>query len=118
MTPRCKLKNNIVTDKEVETGRLINGKKEYVKRMTFTISSTNAGTYSFSTGLANVTYLKMEGMYIRDTFFAPINVVRLATGTDVYAIGAYITNDRLFIETSTDRSAGYFVVDLYYTKNN
>lgn len=108
---------NITTGVEFETGRIIDGKKEYGKRIDCG-NMPEANTYKeVATGLSNVNYLHLEGMATNGSFFIPINCTRPADGTDAGSIGAYINNNILVIQTKSDRNSFTGKITIYYTKN-
>lgn len=68
-------KINITSGVEYETGQIIDGKKEYGKRINCGRGPNN-GTRSVATGLFNVTYLKIEGTITNGTIYFPLNNTR------------------------------------------
>lgn len=107
---------NITTGIEYETGRIIDGKKEYAKRFNCG-NGPNNETIQVETGLTNVKYTKIEGMAYTTSIFFPLNMVRPIGKTDSTSIGVYVSANKILIESAIDRSAFTIVVDVYYLKN-
>ncbi len=109
----------ITTGVEYETGRIINGKKEYGKRISCGALPNNT-TKDIETGLTNVSLTRPVTGFFTDTtqysvFPLPYISSYLAGLVSVYATK---TNTKVTIKTGEDKSA-YTIsyVDLYYTKN-
>ena len=68
-------KVNITTGVEFKTGRIIDEKEEYGKRINCGAGPNN-GIRSVATGLFNVTYLKIEGTITNGTIYFPLNNTR------------------------------------------
>lgn len=107
---------NITTGVEFETGRIIDGKKEYGKKINIS-SFPNNVSISIDSGLRNVNYLNLEGMAGNGTNFFPINCTRPIDGTDEGSIGAYIASNEITIQCKSDRSSYSGHITVYYTKN-
>lgn len=110
---------NITTGQEYETGRIIDGKKEYGKRINCGVGPGANGFKEVDTGLSNVTYTRIEGIVKGSTSTFPINNSRPLSGTDANAIGVYVnySTNKINIESVADRNNYTVYVDLYYTKN-
>lgn len=68
-------RTNITTGQEFKTGKTIDGKEEYAKRINCGAGPNN-GTRSVATGLSNVTYIKAEGIVTNGTMYFPLNNTR------------------------------------------
>ena len=77
----------------------------------------NNGQKIVTTGLINVTFIRLEGMATNGTMYLPLNNTRPIEGTDAGAIGVYLNGDQICIDSKTDRTTYTVYVDLYYTKN-
>lgn len=77
----------------------------------------NNGQKIVTTGLINVTFIRLEGMATNGTMYFPLNNTRPIDGTDAGAIGVYLNGDQICIDSKTDRTTYTVYVDLYYTKN-
>lgn len=109
--------NVIESGVEHESGRIIDGKIEYIKRINCGAGPNNE-IKSIPHGLTNVTYTKIEGIAQDGESVFPINNTRPVSGTDNAAIGVYLSSGGLIaIATKSDRSNFSVYVDLYYTKN-
>ena len=53
-------KLNITTGTEYETGRIIDGKKEYAKRFAAVTLPSSAANKIIQTGLNNINFIKLE----------------------------------------------------------
>ena len=102
---------NITTGTEFETGRVIDGKKEYGKRIDFGYLP-NASSKLVAHGLSNVTYTGLEGI---TTNGIPLPLGH-PSGTS-YNILLQINSNSVQVVTGTDRSSYYAYITLYYTKN-
>ena len=109
-------RTNITTGQEFKTGKTIDGKEEYAKRINCGAGPNN-NTRTIATGLFNVTYIKIEGMATNGIMYFPLNNTRPVDGTDEGALGLYIRDNALVIGSKSDRSTYTVYVDLYYTKN-
>lgn len=110
---------NIVTGTPFETGRTIDGKKEYGKRINLgKVSVTTNNTRVVSTGLTNVSFTKpMEGMITNGTYWFPINGIRPKDGTDNTCIGAYMSGTDIVLLSKEARSDYTGYVTIFYTIN-
>ena len=63
----------IITGQEYETGRSINGKKEYAKM--FEVEALSNGNTTIATELTNITPTKLEGYIKGATLFSSIPIV-------------------------------------------
>ena len=104
------------TGQEINTNEIIDGKIVYKKRMNCGAGPNN-NTRTIATGLFNVTYIKIEGMATNGIMYFPLNNTRPVDGTDEGALGLYIHDNALVIDSKSDRSTYTVYVDLYYTKN-
>ena len=110
-------RTNITTGQEYETGRIIDGKKEYGKRINCGAGPNN-NIKTVSHGLTNVIFTKIEGIAQSGETAFPVNNTRPMSGTDSASIGVYLSSgSTIAIVSKTDRSNYTVYVDLYYIKN-
>ena len=109
---------NITTDgTECETGRIIDGKKEYVKRFTAVDLPSSAGNITVQTGLDNINFIKLEGAIMKKDGSDSSNLPWLYTGqAEVYHYYSNTTKN-ITIRTTGDASNRQVVETIYYTKN-
>ena len=107
--------NNIVIGTEIETGRIIGGKNEYMKRLA-TGNLTSGGEKTISTGLTNITQQRPATGIVQATGQANIDIPNSTNSIRIYtrlsSNGASLT-----IGNAGDLTAFSGFVDLYYTKN-
>lgn len=102
---------NLTTGTEFETGKVIDGKKEYGKRIDFGYLP-NASSKVVAHGLRNVTYTGIKGV---TTNGLPLPLGHPAATS--YNILLQVNSSNVQVVTGTDRSSYYAYVTLYYTKN-
>lgn len=105
---------NITTGTEYATNEYIDGKQVFRKRFATGALKNNDYTY-IQSGLANVSYIKLEGYVTNGSsvFLLPhFNNENLIRGIEIY-----MDNNVINIKTGNDRTAFSGYVDLYYTKN-
>ena len=125
-----KIANNAVTSSKIDwstveystsveqvVGKWIDGKTIYRLVVDCGKAPSNA-TKQVSTGLSNVRYLNLYGSAYDsvNNFMMPLNTVR-RTGVG-NGIGAYLSQDKICIETGVDRSTMDVYAIIEYTKNN
>lgn len=91
-------------------GRIIDGKKEYGKRIKFG-TLPNATSKKVQTGLSSVTLTKIEGMTSSGYSLPFVNTAQ------EYSIQLYCYTSGIEIKTLRDYSNQTAVVTVYYTKN-
>ena len=105
----------ITTGTEVKTGRVIDGKEEYVKRLDIG-NLPNATSKNVNHGLSNVKIERLEGVATNNGLQAlPLPFASeqgVSSSIRLQSWGSYVS-----VYTGTDRSAFTGVVDIYYTKN-
>lgn len=105
----------ITTGTEVKTGRVIDGKEEYVKRLDIG-NLPNATSKNVNHGLSNVKIERLEGVATNNGLQAlPLPLASeqgVSSSIRLQSWGSYVS-----VYTGTDRSAFTGVVDIYYTKN-
>lgn len=123
MIPRyIKTKNkqdklNITTGTEYETGRIIDGKKEYAKRFTAIALPSSASNIIIQTGLTNINFIKLEGSISNTDGSESSNLPYLYTGKpNVYHYFSN-TSKNITIRVSGDMSNYRVVETIFYTKN-
>lgn len=110
---------NITTGTEYETCRIIDGKKEYAKRIDIG-AMPNATTKNIATGLSNITLTRpIEGVMkaANQVLNLPLVNYGISSNTAVNVYLANVSGDTLGIRTNYDWSAATGVVTLHYTKN-
>lgn len=101
---------NIVTGTPFETGRTIDGKKEYGKRIDLG-NLPNASTKNVAHGLTNITFTGIDGM----AGGYPLPFVNPSDSNS--SIALYISGSNIVIITKYDRSSMTGYATVYYTKN-
>lgn len=104
----------ITTGIEYETGRKIDGNKEYGKRIEVGTFASGGRSLTKTTGLTNVIYIDLQGKLSDGTNMFPINCSR----DNPYNVSAYITNNTITVEINTDRAGYTAIVEIHYTKNS
>lgn len=108
-------KNKITAEEEFETGRIIDGKKEYGKRFTVQALPSTAGNIAINTNLSNITVTKLDGMIYGTALVSSMPF--MYTGqTSVYH---YFnpTNNQIIVRATDDMSSYSATETIYYTKN-
>lgn len=108
-----KLKTNIVIGQEFETGRIIDGKKEFGKEI-YIGSLPNAARKIVETGLTNVKLTKLHGIARDSSIQIPLPFVYTELPS---CIGVMFVNGSLYINTGSDRTGLTGEITIYYTKN-
>lgn len=110
-------KLNITTGTEYETGRIIDGKKEYAKRFAAVALPSSAGNITVQTGLGNINFIKLEGTIMKKDGSDSSNLPWIYTGqAEVYHYYSNTTKN-ITIRTNGDASNRQVVETIYYTKN-
>lgn len=110
---------NIVIGQEVETGLLVEGKVEYRKRIDCGVLPNNTSLV-VNTGLSNVTFTRKPEGFAQltagesNTMPLPYIDPRDATASISLSI---ISEYRIAIVTTQDRSSLMGIIDVFYTKN-
>lgn len=107
------LTQNITTGTEYETGRIIDDKKEYAKRINCG-TLFESGIKTVETGLSNVTYTDIEGICVTSGGGWPYKMG--TTGTSALAVLS-IDNNQIKIESKGNLSTYTGYVELKYLKN-
>lgn len=109
---RC-LTQNISTGTEYETGRIIDGKKEYGKRINCG-KLPDTSTTSIATNLGNVNILDYKGTAIFNQYSYKMVVGKISD----YSISLAIENNQIKITTYLSAYKNYNAyVEIFYTKN-
>lgn len=108
--------NAITTGTEFETGRVIDGKKEYAKRIDCG-AMPNAAEKRVSHGITNVyQYTKIEGIAKYGDTILPLPYIDVATPSR--SIGIYLPNaTQIYMYSGYNWSSFTGYVTIYYTKN-
>ena len=106
---------NIITGEEFETNKTIDGKRIYGKRINCGQLPDPGQGSTTSTGLANVTYIGLEGGFNPDASqFVPCNIYFNSN----LSIGAFIQNNNVRVNNNdSGNRTGLVYVTVYYTKN-
>ena len=107
---------NITTGTEYETGRIIDGKKEYAKRINCG-NLPNAEAKYVQTGLQNITLTRaIDGVMLSSNSQRGLPAPNITSGNTimVYLNG---TGTALTINTQFNWSSYTAYVELFYTKN-
>lgn len=107
----------ITTGEEFETGRIIDGNKEYGKQFSPIALPSSAGNVTISTGLGNVNFIKLEGAILKDGGTLNTNLPYMYTGSE--SVYHYYNNSSktITIRATGDMSSYKVVETIYYTKN-
>ena len=103
----------ITTGTEFETGRIIDDKKEYAKRINCG-ALFESGIKTVETGLSNVTYTDIEGICVTSGGGWPYKMG--TTGSSAVAVLS-IDNNQIKIESNGNLSTYTGYVELKYLKN-
>lgn len=106
-------KNKITVGQEYETGRVVNGKKEYAKM--FEVETLPSGNTTIATELVNITPTKLEGYIKGATLFSSIPFVYTGQNSVYHYFSP--TSNAITIRATGDMSAYSATETLYYTKN-
>ncbi len=107
------LTQNIKTGTEYETGRIIDGKKEYGKRINCG-KLPDTSTTSIATNLGNVNILDYKGIAIFNQYSYKMVVGKISD----YSISLAIENNQIKITTYLSAYKNYNAyVEIFYTKN-
>lgn len=103
----------ITTGEEFETGRLIDGKKEYCKR--YNIGKLpDAGKYTLNMGLGNVTILDFKGVAAFNRYSYVMDTRKI----NDYSVTISTENGILTVQTFNSAYTNYTgYVEVYYIKN-
>lgn len=108
-------KNKIVVGQEYETGRVVNGKKEYAKMFQIEALSNAAGNTTIATELSNITPIKLEGIIKGATLVS--NLPFMYTGQNSVYHYCSASGNSITIRVTGDMSMYSATEILYYTKN-
>lgn len=122
------LKYNLVTNGEaVKTGRMVDGKDEYVKRYKFDINSISGqqstraqGAASLGFVLTSVTVVEMKAYIVSNTnnvFSVDTNNYNLGdSGKNYILLNA--NENKVTVNCNSENFNNHAVVDIYYINNN
>ena len=108
-------KNKITVGQEYETGRVVNGKKEYAKMFQIEALSNAAGNTTIATELSNITPIKLEGIIKGATLVS--NLPFMYTGQNSVYHYCSASGNSITIRVTGDMSMYSATEILYYTKN-
>lgn len=105
---------NVISETEFETGRIINGKKEYGKRIEGGVLPSSAGNKNIPTGLSNINFIRMEGIITSSDICSTVPF----TYTGQPNIYHYFspTSNAITIRVSDNASKYSIIETIYYTK--
>lgn len=107
----------ITSGTEYETGRIIDGKKEYAKRFAAIALPSSASNTNIKTGLTNINFIKLEGSISKTDGSENSNLPWSYTGQpNVYHYYSNVSKN-ITIRVSGDMSNYQVVETIYYTKN-
>lgn len=107
-------RNKITNNTEFETGRIIDGKKEYGKRIECGVAPLDGSYLEVPHGLINVTFTDYHGIcgYNKSGWCEKID------RNSIVKMIMYGNNVRIFAESDSYHNEGYqCVVELHYIKN-
>ena len=102
--------NNIITDTDIETGRIVNGKKEYVRVCTIgAVANTKSASFAKATGITTSKILWFIGS------------VYSADGGAKWAlpnenVEAHISGDNIWVTNNTGFNITSGLIYIYFTK--
>ena len=108
-------KNKITAEEEFETGRIIDGKKEYGKRFTVQALPSTAGNVAINTNLSNITIIKLEGMLYGTTLVSNIPFMYSSQPSVYHYFNP--SSSQIVIRATDDMSSYSATETIYYTKN-
>lgn len=108
-------KNNIFVGQEYETGRIINGKKEYAKMFEVEALPNTASNKDIATRTTNITVTKLEGYIKGSSLISSIPFIYSAQNSVYHYFDP--TANKIVIRTTGDMSMYGATETLYYTKN-
>lgn len=106
----CTLTNNIIYDTDIETGRSINGKKEYLRTCTIgAIANTKSVSFAKATGITPKNILKIEGTVFSSDAGASWGLPNQNVECHISSPNVWVTNNTGFNITSG-------LIYIYFTK--
>lgn len=103
----------ITTGEEYETGRIIDGKIEYCKRLNIG-KLPDAGKYTLDMGLGNVTFWDFKGVAVLNRYSYKMDTRKISD----YSVTVSVENGILTVQTFNSAYINYTgYVEVYYTKN-
>ena len=108
-------KMDITTGVEFKTGRIIDGKEEYGKRIDCGTLPAESQLKYKSTGLSNINFIRLEGIIQSSTLATniPFEYPGQPTITHYYSL----SNNQIIIKVVDDASKYTAIETVYYTKN-
>ena len=107
---KFKTNNNITYDTDIETGRIINGKKEYVKVCTIgAVANTKSASFAKATGITtkNIFY------YFGSVYSADAEAKWALPNQNVEA---HISGDNIWVTNNTGFNITSGVIEIHFTK--
>lgn len=107
---KFKTNNNITYDTDIETGRIINGKKEYVKVCTIgAVANTKSASFAKATGITtkNIFY------YFGSVYSADAGAKWALPNQNVEA---HISGDNIWVTNNTGFNITSGVIEIHFTK--
>lgn len=113
---RC-LTQNITTGTEYETGRIIDGKKEYglLKNLG---AFANSGRKDFNTGLSSSYKIKKYQLFAKNKSSGQVLTVPFMNLSNTQYLAGYFNNPTLVVTMNNYDFSGYdLIIEVYYTKS-
>ena len=108
---------NIITNGEpVKTGRKIDGKDEYVKRISVKLGNNNV--VSADTGITNATIIKYDGVHTNGNDYNSVPYPDNTENFKYELIVWFQGTNKIYIKTQSDRSTYTAYINIYFTYKN
>lgn len=102
--------NNIITDTDIETGRIVNGKKEYLRTCTIgAIANTKSVSFAKATGITTSKIL----WFIGSVYSADAGAKWALPNQNVEA---HISGDNIWVTNNTGFKITSGLIYIYFTK--
>lgn len=108
---------NITTGVEFETGRIIDGKVEYGKRIDCGYLPGAGETKEIAHGLTNFTVTDLQGNAFSSAYTSSIPLPYHNTNDIGYSVSLDMGNTHIYLKSALGQNHYYGYVTIYYTKN-
>lgn len=106
----CTLTNNIIYDTDIETGKTVNGKKEYLRTCTIgAIANTKSASFAKATGITPKNILKIEGTVFSSDAGA-------SWGLPNQNLECHISSPNIWVTNNTGFNITSGLIYIYFTK--